>query len=792
MITLFKTVKDVHTPFIVEIDYVLEQIKTNKVKDLVDKIRSEKDKQKKSDLKEQLPAICFSGEFKQRSKLGLIKHSGFLCLDFDKFENKDKLLEAKEHIISSEYTYACFISPSGNGLKVVVKIPECNSSEHEEYYLGIGEYFNIENIDTKTKDVSRVCYASCDSDIYINKNSILWKDKIVYQQKEYKNNTPSLQLTDINKVITYLKLWWDKKYSFNEGSRNENLYILANAFNEFGVPKNEAEQYLNQFIQEDFKEKEIQLLIKSAYKNIAGFNTKFFEDKDTLEFIKRLANLGENKTGIKEKVEYKNIDSKKIDSVINEIVEDIALDTFWTKSERGKVTILNNKFRIWLTQSGFYKYYPEHSENFVFVHKENNLIDNTNESKIKDYVFNYLMRLEDISIFENMAIRTSLFKDSYLNILDNINIQFKEDTEDSAYIYFKNGTVEVTKESINLIDYVDLDGFIWKKHIINKDFKKIKFNDCDFAKFIYNISGHNDEKELSIKTTIGYLLHSYKNSAKNFAVILNDETISENPNGGTGKGIIINAISKLKRCAVIDGKTFSFDKSFPYQTVSADTHIIVFDDVRKNFNFENLFSIVTEGITLEKKNKDAIKIPIEKSPKVLISTNYAVGGEGSSFERRKWDIELSQHYTVKNTPLKEFGKLLFDQWNNEEWLSFYNYMIDCLQLYLKNGLVKTEFTNSKLRIFIASTCTEFYEWIDEGHIQLGYRYNKKEYYEKFIKDFPDKKMIHQKTFNKWVKAYSIYKEYSYNDGHSNTGRWFAIVENENTEIKELQIEEQPF
>jgi len=42
-----------------------------------------------------------------------------------------------------------------------------------------------------------------------------------------------------------------------------------------------------------------------------------------------------------------------------------------------------------------------------------------------------------------------------------------------------------------------------------------------------------------------------------------------------------------------------------------------------------LFSVVTEGLTLEKKNKDAIKIPFSKSPKIAITTNYAIKGSGT-------------------------------------------------------------------------------------------------------------------------------------------------------------------
>jgi hypothetical protein len=49
----------------------------------------------------------------------------------------------------------------------------------------------------------------------------------------------------------------------------------------------------------------------------------------------------------------------------------------------------------------------------------------------------------------------------------------------------------------------------------------------------------------------------------------------------------------------IDGKGFSFQKAFTYQRVSADTQIMTFQDIEKNFNFEKLFSVVTDGITVE-------------------------------------------------------------------------------------------------------------------------------------------------------------------------------------------------
>ena len=204
-------------------------------------------------------------------------------------------------------------------------------------------------------------------------------------------------------------------------------------------------------------------------------------------------------------------------------------------------------------------------------------------------------------------------------------------------------------------------------------------------------------------------MHGHKNLSYCPAVILNDEVISDSPEGGTGKGIFMNALSQMKKVVTIDGKSFTFERSFAYQLVSADTQILVFDDVKKYFDFERLFSVVTEGLTLEKKNKDAIKIPFSKSPKIAITTNYAIKGSGNSFARRKWELELHQHYNKNYSPLDEFGKLMFGDWDESEWCIFDNYMVYCLQLHLNEGLIKSVFVNLAVRHLSAATSHEFIE-----------------------------------------------------------------------------------
>ena len=135
----------------------------------------------------------------------------------------------------------------------------------------------------------------------------------------------------------------------------------------------------------------------------------------------------------------------------------------------------------------------------------------------------------------------------------------------------------------------DRFGAWWKDHVINRMYKRCEYNKCDYQKFINNISAKDSDRTISMESTIGFLMHGHKNLSYCPAVILNDEVISDNPEGGTGKGIFMNALSHMKKLVTIDGKAFTFERSFAYQLVSADTQILCFDDVKKYFSFERLF-----------------------------------------------------------------------------------------------------------------------------------------------------------------------------------------------------------
>ena len=789
IVTIFQNIKETSTPFHISVAKILNRIKEGKSKDVVKKIRAEKEKAQRNEVKKLLPAICFSGTFTKRADIALVEHSGLICLDFDGYDKQKALLQDKESLSKSKYVYSVFISPSGNGLKALVKIP-ADAENHTNYFNSLEKHFNSPYFDKTSKNISRVCYESYDPLIHINENSSIW-DKI--EEPEYTEVTKyrdmaTIPITDENKIVEILVKWWHKKYPMAEGQRNHNVYILAMALNDFGVNKSLASYILGQYASDDFTMGEIQRTIDSAYQNTQNFGSKYYEDEERVNQVRAKLRRGVSKKEIREQLQDSNLDSETIDSVLNKVEEDNAKQIYWSKNEKGMIKIIHILFKQFLEDNGFYKYCPEGSKNYVFVKVTNNLIDHTSEKEIKDFVLAHLLELDDVSVYNYFADNTRFFKEEFLSLLSTIEIYFIEDSKDTAYLYYRNCAVKITKGDVSIIDYLDLGGYVWKDHVIDRSFTQCDVSSrCSYPKFILNICGGDIERVSSTESTIGFLMHAHKNLSFCPAVILNDEVISDNPEGGTGKGIFMSALSQMKKVVTIDGKSFTFERSFAYQLVSADTQILVFDDVKKHFDFERLFSVVTEGLTLEKKNKDAIKIPFSKSPKIAITTNYAIKGAGNSFARRKWELEFHQHYTKTFTPLDEFGKLMFGDWNDEEWCEFDNYMIGCLQGYLTTGLVKSKFVNLNIRQLSAETCHDFIEWLglidDQKNSQvlnMGEKYYKDKLYIEFISEYPDyapkaKMTISRTKFYKWLVSYCLFKEgITPEEGRDTQGRWMRI------------------
>lgn len=465
---------------------------------------------------------------------------------------------------------------------------------------------------------------------------------------------------------------------------------------------------------------------------------------------------------------------------------------FWSENEKGLLSINNFRFKYFLESQNFFKNKPNDNSSFNLIKKDGIFLRIKDDWEIKDFVLDFIIENSfPEKVYNLMTGRASIFKRDYLSMIKTEEINILRDTKDKAYLFFQNGILEVTSEKTELKPY-QLQGInIWDDQVIKRDYKESDHHTSEYRKFVWLISGgfalperptqiELDKYQQAVdryntfQTVIGYLLHSYNSGGNNKAIILNDELISDDPNGRSGKGLFWNAIKQLKKVQSLNGKSFNFTDPFPYQGVKTDCQVLVWDDVKKNFDFEQLFSVITEGIEITYKGKDTIKLSIEDSPKILITTNYTIKGKGGSHEARRFEVELSSYFNEKYTPIDEFGHKLFNDWDEMEWARFDSYMIECLKKYLKNGLMPYKAISLPLKKLQVELTKELFdcihnlsknEWISADEFYLNYMANVKKFSEK------------TKTFvTQAIKKYCEFYGLKYESATSNGVKRFMIIQ----------------
>ena len=283
MVTIFKNFNEVveHKT----ISTILEEIKTGKYRPGIIYLRkslAENKTEAYNKAKKSLPAFTPSGKFVGGRKLEfLAKYSSCIILDIDKLSAND-LQNAKHLANQSEFTLASFISPSGNGLKILVKINSDKANHKEAFLLVQAHYESILKleIDKSGKDLTRLCFYSYDENLYYNENAKIFstteqeKEPKANIEREFKRTEPTIVINS-DAIYNHCVNFTEKKVQFVNGSRNVFVHQLACNLNRKGVALQEALGYiLTDF---GYDEKEVTQAVNSAYGNSHEFgkNEKF-------------------------------------------------------------------------------------------------------------------------------------------------------------------------------------------------------------------------------------------------------------------------------------------------------------------------------------------------------------------------------------------------------------------------------------------------------------------------------------------------------------------------------------
>jgi len=450
---------------------------------------------------------------------------------------------------------------------------------------------------------------------------------------------------------------------------------------------------------------------------------------------------------------------------------------FWYM-ENDKTKISKQNFKRFLEENGFCKLQLEHG--YILLRVTKNIVREVEIFNIKDFVIDYLKRLDNEHFSDTTKLKVidaiikgapQHFVQTFLEFLETRELDFLRDTKEKGFLFFSNCFVEITHSKMMIKRYEEMEGYIWDRQVIQKRFT-VESRQSEFENFIKNICKGDDNRILALKSAIGYLLHNFKDSTNAKAIIFLDEKLSDSAYGRSGKGLVAQAVAKLRKTIRLDGRNFNFSKSFTFQSVTLDTAIIEFNDVAKKFNFDKLFSIITDDITVEKKNQNEIIIPFHQSPKIIISTNYTIEGSDDSTLDRQFIIEFSDHYNKSHRPIDEFGHRFFDEWSNQEWNYFHNYMIGCLQLYLAEGLINCTHVNLEKKKLINSTSEEFAEYFEL--IEIGKEFKKKDLFESFKIEYEEYADLQPVRFSRWLKEAARIKGVKISERKSGVERFVCL------------------
>lgn len=166
-VTYFKSLRSTSPEKVTDLSEILEDIKSGKWRNQIQKCREDISK------KNRLPCFTPTGVFNHRSIKGLEEYNGAICLDIDHVEEPEYLKGLCKDI---PWIHAAFITPSGKGLKVIIKT-EASTEDYKQVEEKVQAAFRDETNfvrDNHCKDIARIQFVSHDPELYYNESSTVF------------------------------------------------------------------------------------------------------------------------------------------------------------------------------------------------------------------------------------------------------------------------------------------------------------------------------------------------------------------------------------------------------------------------------------------------------------------------------------------------------------------------------------------------------------------------------------------------------------------------------------------
>ncbi len=237
-------------------------------------------------LKKALPAFTLSATYAGRRKNENITcYNGLILLDFDKLP-ADGIRHLAEQAAALPYTLFCFRSPGGEGLKIgvrpVVSHP-VTAANHPKTFRAVTEYYEKHlgvKADPSGKDTGRLCFVSYDEHAYISgllrgendKGAESRPDLPPMDDAAISPASPALSSRGVSAALTKARKCTTRKIKYEEGNRNNYVYLFANHCNRLGLHPDDVYAYAQKHFA-DMPPEEVRAAVSSAYTHASEHHT---------------------------------------------------------------------------------------------------------------------------------------------------------------------------------------------------------------------------------------------------------------------------------------------------------------------------------------------------------------------------------------------------------------------------------------------------------------------------------------------------------------------------------------
>ncbi|WP_299106076.1 hypothetical protein [uncultured Tenacibaculum sp.] len=272
-----------------------------------------------------------------------------------------------------------------------------------------------------------------------------------------------------------------------------------------------------------------------------------------------------------------------------------------------------------------------------------------------------------------------------------------------------NNRVKILDTSCDFMSYlINGSRVYWRKEIeLQFNTKAERENYRSNNRFTLNGKYLSEEEQITQEQhflnkcfALGYLIHRYKREDFAKFVYIMDDTVKESDddaNGGTGKSLSIRGLKELLNIFTIDGKDDNLSSNKHLLGGLQKEHdIINIEDGKKGGAFDFFYNKITGEVEVNPKGKQGYSLSFAESPKFVGTFNYGLNKNRGSDLRRLFFVSFGDYYHAHTDNFNEerkvsddFGYSFFQDWDDKQYNKFYNFLMQCCQLYLSN--IRNEF-----------------------------------------------------------------------------------------------------